>query len=80
MLLFVLFPWSSVISSGPFPCALSFDDIIIFCGFKCHLYADGSQSYAVLVSSTSLNSRTALPTTQMDMNVSQTSQICCVLD
>lgn len=41
---------------------------------------DGSQLYAVLVSSTSLNSRTALPTTQMDMNVSQTSQICCVLD
>ena len=61
-------------------CIESLGDNILHSGFKCHLYADGSQLYAVLVSSTSLNSRTASPTTQMDMNVSRTSQICCVLD
>lgn len=64
------FSWSSVISSGLlfFPCALSFNDIINFYGFKCHLYADGSQLYSVLVSSTFLNSRIESPTIQMDIS------------
>lgn len=51
------------------PHALFLDDIINYYSFKCHLYDDGSQLYAVLVPSTSLNSRIKSPTTQMDISI-----------
>lgn len=51
------------------PHALFLDDIINYYSSKCHLYDDGSQLYAVLVPSTSLNSRIKSPTTQMDISI-----------
>lgn len=51
------------------PHALFLDDIINYYSSKCHLYDDGSQLYAVLVPSTSLNSRIKSPATQMDISI-----------